>query len=104
MLPCTPLNQYLLKTPLSVAATTLEIVLAPVETRVVAGDVVTVVHLSLELPTPRHHGPLLLGSGNSSTQPGNHGVGLHHHGLCLRVCMPRISGHALQVLRSNQAS
>jgi len=62
------------------------------------GDVVTVVHLSLELLVPHHHGALLLGSCNNNTQPGNHGFGLHHHGIYLRVCIPRLSGHALPVL------
>ncbi|XP_050909865.1 uncharacterized protein LOC127123706 [Lathyrus oleraceus] len=65
------------------------------------GDVVTVVHLSLELPTLPHLGPLLLGNNNNNTQPGNHGVGLHHHGLCHRVRIPPLSGHAMPVLLSN---
>ncbi|MCI76787.1 hypothetical protein A2U01_0098057, partial [Trifolium medium] len=60
--------------------------------------------LRLELPVPLHHGPLLLGNNNSSTLLGNHGVRLPHHGLCLRVCIPPLSGHALPVLRSSQAS
>jgi len=47
-----------------------------VEHRAEAGDGVTVVHLKLELPMPPHLGPLLLGNNNSSTQHGNHGVGV----------------------------
>ncbi|XP_019417029.1 PREDICTED: uncharacterized protein LOC109328161 [Lupinus angustifolius] len=42
------------------------------------------------------------GSNNNSTQPGSHGVGLHHHGLCRRVRIPRPSGHVLLVPRSSQ--
>ncbi|MCI71735.1 hypothetical protein A2U01_0092998, partial [Trifolium medium] len=66
-------------------------------------DMVTIVTFSPKLPTSIHHGPLLLGS-RSCTQPGNHGVGICHHGLCLRVCIPLLSGHALPILRSSQAS
>jgi len=76
MMPCAPLSQDLLKRPLSVATAAPTIVLAPVEHRAEAGDGVTVVHLKLELPMPPHLGPLLLGNNNSSTQHGNHGVGV----------------------------
>ncbi|XP_050897491.1 uncharacterized protein LOC127104352 [Lathyrus oleraceus] len=67
------------------------------------GDVVTAVHLNLELPALPHLGLLLLGNSNSSTQHGNHGVGLHHRGLCHCVCIPPLSGHALPVLLSSRA-
>ncbi|XP_050919323.1 uncharacterized protein LOC127136852 [Lathyrus oleraceus] len=49
------------------------------------------------------HCLILLGNSNNSTQPSNHGVGLHHHGLCHRVRIPPLSGHALPVLLSSQA-
>ncbi|PNX76486.1 hypothetical protein L195_g032435 [Trifolium pratense] len=51
---------------------------------------------------PLHHGPLLLGS--NSTQPGNHGVGLRHHELCLCARIPPLSGHVPLVLQNSQAS
>ncbi|XP_050877995.1 uncharacterized protein LOC127081812 [Lathyrus oleraceus] len=70
--------------------------------QVAGGNVVTAEHLSLKLPTHPHLGPLLLGNSNNNTQPGNHGVGLHHHGLCHCVCIPPLSGHALPVLISNK--
>jgi hypothetical protein len=40
-------------------------------TKVTEGYVVTLVDLKLELPAPLHNGPLLLGSSNNSTKPGN---------------------------------
>jgi len=43
-----------------VATATPTTVLSPVVTRATEGDVVTAMHLSLELPVPRHHGPLFL--------------------------------------------
>ena len=58
---------------------------------------VTAVHLSLELPAPPHLSLLLLGNNNSSTQLGNHGVGLRHHGICHCARIPPLSGHALPV-------
>ena len=60
--------------------------------------VVTAVHLGLALPILLHHGPLLLGSNNTSIQPDNNGVRLHPHGPCLRARIPHLSGHALPVL------
>ncbi|CAI8595550.1 unnamed protein product [Vicia faba] len=66
-----------------------------VETRAEARDMITVMDLSMELITPLHHGPLLLGSGSKSTQPDNHGVRLCHHGLCLRSRIPPLSRHTL---------
>lgn len=103
MLLCIPLSRNLPKTPLRVATAAPTTVLALVATRVTEGDVVTAVHLRLELQALPHLGSFLLGNSNSSTQPGNHGVGLHHHGLRHRVRIPPLSGHTLPVLLSSQA-
>jgi hypothetical protein len=103
ILPCTPLGRDLLRTPLNVATTAQATVLPLVATRAAVGDVIIAIHLRLELSMPPQLGSFLLGNNNISSQPGNHGVGLHHHGLCLRARIPLLSGHALLVLLSNQA-
>ncbi|XP_050909955.1 uncharacterized protein LOC127123823 [Lathyrus oleraceus] len=73
------------------------------DNQVAEGDAVTAGYLSVELPALAHLGPLLLGKSNSNTQPGNHEIGLHHHGLCHRVRIPPLNGHALPVLLNSRA-